>query len=451
MTPYNRILQLHTEGKNNTEIVRLVGDVSRKTVITVLKLAEEYEFTYPPEKMMTDLEIHRLLHPKKRNVDRVPNMEKVMFTISLPGASIAKAWEIYCAECKEKGIAPYSKAQFQNLVNDAKACISTPEYKSMLAFRYIPNAIEGDERSYGLLAAELLGSQYLVAMLISDKQTRSWIHGITRIIRRIGYVPVECCFVSHLPVAISAETEDCLLFYGMKLKKADKGLITRLPKFMEEVIRQCNDPNEPVSPIFAVNAICRDYNSQLFGLSESFRIDEAFDIEKYVLNEVPKDDYDLVEYTEVSPQFNHVQIDNMYYSIPFDYRHEKLTAYISEKFVEIHCDGIILCVHDRLTGRPGQYQTELDHLPNEKDIPWNEPSDKSLRSWADKIGSFTRKTVDFWLQKVALEVQAYKTCSTILHLSTKYTPEALETACKDAWEQNDISYRFIIESLKNGK
>ena len=73
MTPYNGILQLHTEGKNNTEIVRLVGDVSRKTVITVLKLAEEYEFAYPPEKTMTDLEIHRLLHPKKSNTDRVPN------------------------------------------------------------------------------------------------------------------------------------------------------------------------------------------------------------------------------------------------------------------------------------------------------------------------------------------------------------------------------------------
>lgn len=183
-----------------------------------------------------------------------------------------------------------------------------------------------------------------------------------------------------------------------------------------------------------------------FGLTEDYKIEDAFEDENIAIYKLPKDDYDLIEYTEVTPQFNHVQIDNMYYSIPFEFRHEKLTAYISEQFVEIHSDGMVLCVHDRLTGRPGQYQTEADHIPNEKDIPWNEPSGKSFRSWADKIGPFTRKTIDYWLGRPTLEVQAYKTCSTVLHLS-----EALERACKDAWAQKEVSYRFIIESLKNGK
>lgn len=64
MTPYNQILQLHNDGKNNAEIVRLIGNVSRKTVITVLQLAEKYSFVYPPSKPMTDTEIHRFLHPK---------------------------------------------------------------------------------------------------------------------------------------------------------------------------------------------------------------------------------------------------------------------------------------------------------------------------------------------------------------------------------------------------
>lgn len=451
MTPYNKILQLHTEGKNNMEIVRLIGDVSRKTVITVLKLVEASGFIYPPDNAMSDLEIHRTLHPKKSNAKRVPNMEKTMFMIGLPGMSIAKVWAIYCDDCKDQGVTPYSKAQFQNLVNDAKRHIVMPEYKPILAFRYIPNAIEEGERSYGLLAAELLGSHYIAATLISDKKTRSWIHGITRIVRQIGCIPSKCCFVSHLPVAISAESEDCLSFYGMELEPASKGLKTHLAAFMEGVIRQCNDSNEPSTPIFVVNAICRDYNRMSFGLSENFTIEDAFDIEKNVLYELPKEDYDLVEYTEVSPQFNHVQIDKMYYSIPFDYRHDKLTAYISEQYVEIHRDGIVLCVHNRLTGRPGQYQTDLEHLPNEKNIPWNEPSGKSLRSWADKIGPFTKKTVDYWLGRAALEVQAYKTCNTVLHLSSRYTPEALERVCKNAWEQKEVSYRFIIESLKNGK
>lgn len=438
MTPYNRILELHSQGMNNSEIVRTIGSVTRKTVITVLKLVEASGFIYPPDNAMSDIEIHRILHPKKSNAKRVPNMEKTMFMIGLPGMSIAKVWTIYSADCKNQDVTPYSKAQFQNLVNNAKRHIVIPEYKPILAFRYIPNAIEKGEHSYGLLAAELLGSHYIAAALISDKKTRSWIHGIIHVIRQIGCIPNKCCFTSHLPVAISAETEDCLSFYGMELKKAEKGLITRLPEFMEEVIRQCNDSNKSATPIFAVNAICRGYNRMGFGLSENFTIEDAFDIEKNVLYELPKEDYDLVEYTEVSPQFNHVQIDKMYYSIPFEYRHDKLTAYISEQYVEIHRDGIVLCVHNRLSGRPGQYQTDLEHLPNEKDIPWNEPSGKSLRSWADKIGPFTRKTVDYWLGRVTLEVQAYKTCNTVLHLSTRYSPEALERTCKDAWEQKVV-------------
>lgn len=65
-TPYNIIFQLHTVEKNNKEIVRLIGDVSKKTVITVFKLAEEFGFTYPTDNEMSDLEIQRTLPPKKQ-------------------------------------------------------------------------------------------------------------------------------------------------------------------------------------------------------------------------------------------------------------------------------------------------------------------------------------------------------------------------------------------------
>lgn len=55
----------------------------------------------------------------------------------------------------------------------------------MLVFRYIANAIKEDEHFYRLLAAELLGSYYIVSTLILDKKTRTWVYGNTRIVRRI--------------------------------------------------------------------------------------------------------------------------------------------------------------------------------------------------------------------------------------------------------------------------
>lgn len=65
MIPYNEIFRFHIKGKNNTEIARIIGRVSRKTVITALQLADKMGFVYSPENVMSDIDIHRILHPKK--------------------------------------------------------------------------------------------------------------------------------------------------------------------------------------------------------------------------------------------------------------------------------------------------------------------------------------------------------------------------------------------------
>ena len=63
MTPYNQIFQMHAEGANNSEIERTLGLVTRKTIITTLKLADKQGFVYQPDEK-SDTEIHRILHRK---------------------------------------------------------------------------------------------------------------------------------------------------------------------------------------------------------------------------------------------------------------------------------------------------------------------------------------------------------------------------------------------------
>lgn len=82
MTPYNDILKLNSEGMSTRAIERTIG-VSRKTVITVLHLAELYDLTYPLDTPMTDTQIHRLLHPKKESARLRPNIEAVIFELSM--------------------------------------------------------------------------------------------------------------------------------------------------------------------------------------------------------------------------------------------------------------------------------------------------------------------------------------------------------------------------------
>ena len=451
MTPYNKIFQLHNAGKNNTEIVRLVDNVSRKTVITALQLAAEFNLTYPPDTPMTDEEIHRYLHPKKKNANRVPNLEESLFVLTIPGMTVLNAWKKYCDDCEQNNIKPYSRAQYQNIINDAKAKYSLPAYDQRLAFRFINNAISYNGQQYGLLAAELLGSHYIVATLIGDKKPRTWIHGIIQIMHKLQYVPKAAFFTNHLPSSVSAQTKDCLQYYGMTVTHSDKTSKTHLPEFMEEVMKTFIDEQPETAPAFILSMMCNKYNEQPFMSSDDFSIEAAHAAETIILQKVRTSDYDLVEFTEVSPQYNHVQIEGMYYSIPYEYRHEKLTAYIYDHYIEIHGDGAIICVHDRLTGRSGQYKTEPTHLSNRNNIQWNETSSSTLRLWAERIGPATLKTIEYWLRRVPYEEQAYKVCNTVLHFATEYSDEKLETACERAWKQKDVSYRYIKEQLKQNR
>lgn len=101
------------------------------------------------------------------------------------------------------------------------------------------------------------------------------------------------------------------------------------------------------------------YNSKNFSTSEDFKINEVFIIdENNTLHEVPSDEYTFVKYTKVSLQFNYVQVNGMYYVVPFDYINDSLTAYISDQYTKIHGGGVIPCIYERLTGHFGQYRTE---------------------------------------------------------------------------------------------
>ena len=108
----------------------------------------------------------------------------------------------------------------------------------------------------------------------------------------------------------------------------------------------------------------------------------------------------------------------------------------------------LICVHDKLVGPSGQYRTEREHIPEEKDIPWDEISGSSLRKWAFKIGPYTAKTIDYWLKKATYEVQAYKKCNALLHCSSKYGTDNLESACVLAWKNKQPTYYFIAETIK---
>ncbi|MBR2675732.1 MAG: hypothetical protein IKE28_02300 [Solobacterium sp.] len=447
MTPYNDIFRLKQQGMNNSQIEHALGTVSRKTIITTLKLAEEKGFVFNADAAMSDTEIHRILHRKKDHDQRAFDIEKVMFELSLPNSTVTSVWNNY----KENNKSGYSKSMFQLLIRENREKYTLPAYQSCVDIKYIKNgfSFRNGKKISVLFAKDRHSGKVFFTTAQSDEKTRTWIHALIGLMHQIGALPDCINFVGQLSKKYKAETEDCAGYYGMSVTETPVSKTDAFIQIVNSAMKEIGDISDD-SQIWALRLALKEYNTQpLF--SGRFNHEDAFECEKQaVLRKLPETDYDLVEYVPVSVQSNrHIRVDGCYYSVPFEYRHEKLMAFLSDEYIQISYLNTVLCTHRRLKPGTGKYSTLPEHVVSDDAVPFGEISGKSLRLWAAKIGSNTLQAIDWLLQKKTYEVQAYKVCETLLHYSTKYTPALLEEACQKAIETNNVTYQFITDYCKN--
>ena len=137
----------------------------------------------------------------------------------------------------------------------------------------------------------------------------------------------------------------------------------------------------------------------------------------------------------------------MYYSVPFQYIRNKVDVRITETTVEIFINHNRIASHRYLCGRPGQYSTVREHMPEEhqKYLEWN---GERFRKWADQIGSCTNEVVNSLLTSGRVEQQSYRSCMGLLRLAEKHSPVKLEAACKKALNYSSSpSYKSIKNLL----
>ena len=141
----------------------------------------------------------------------------------------------------------------------------------------------------------------------------------------------------------------------------------------------------------------------------------------------------------------------MYYSVPFLYIRKKVDVRIIDSMVEIFYNHDRIASHRRLSGRPGQYATVTEHMPedHQKYLEWN--GDR-FRRWGSQIGVNTSKVVDVVLTSGRVEQQSYRSCMGLLKLAEKYSQEQLEAACERALSYTGkSSYKSIKNILANWK
>lgn len=194
------------------------------------------------------------------------------------------------------------------------------------------------------------------------------------------------------------------------------------------------------------------YNSKPFQKKAGSRLSVFLEEEKPMLLPLPVAPYELATWKIATVQFNyHISVDKMYYSVPYEYIKHKVDVRITRNIIEVFFHQLRICSHPRLHGRPGQYSTVTDHMPEDhkKYTQWNAAR---FISWGESVGSNTAITVKAILSSHKVEQQGYKSCMALLKLADKYSLPRLEAACTKALTYTPSpSYKNIKTILTTGQ
>jgi hypothetical protein len=118
----------------------------------------------------------------------------------------------------------------------------------------------------------------------------------------------------------------------------------------------------------------------------------------------------------------------MHYSVPYEYIKQKVDVRVTGNVIEVFYNNHRIASHRRLYGRPGQYSTVVEHMPenHQNYLQWD--GNRFIR-WAETVGPNTAAAVKAILASHKVEQQGYKSCLALLKLADKYSVDRLEAAC----------------------
>lgn len=483
MTNYREILRLHSQGISQRNIA-LSCKCSRNTVSSVVKNATSNGIFWPLPESISDYELAKLLFSEKSvsPTRKLPNGEYIHKEMAKSGVTLSLLWNEYCEDCRESKEVPFMYTQFckyyRDYVNVSKATMHI-EHKpgEKLEVDWAGNTTSIIDRNTGdtikvyVFVAALPCSKYAYTEAFTSMNLECWITahvnaydffgGVTRIL-----VPdnlktgVTKAFAYDDPILNKtyhemAEHYDTAIIPARVRKPKDKpsaegtvGVIStwiiaslRNQKFFSLV--ELND---------AISLKLEEFNSKPFQKKPGSRLSVFLEEEQPTLIPLPKRQYEMATWKIATVQFNyHISVDTMLYSVPYEYIKHKVDVRITKNTVEVFFNDQRVCSHVRLYGQPGQYSTNIDHMPeNHRNYTtWN--SDRFI-SWSESVGTNTTIVVKSILSIHRVEQQGYRSCMALLKLGDKYSLSRLEETCKKALSYTSTpNFKSVQTILKTGQ
>jgi transposase len=463
MTKYREILRLRSLGLSQQNIADSCS-VSKKTVNRVLKRADELNISWPLDENETDAVLADKLFPSAKpevSNKKMPDYDYIHRELLKNGVSKKLLWTEYMEDCRANGDEPLMYSQFcYHIQQDEQMRRATmhidrkPGEQVEVDWAGDTAAIIDPDTGERLKAYVFVGvmtySQYAYVEAFWDMKQKSWINahihmydyfgGVARIL-----VPDNCkTAVIHnggwKDQQLNETYQEMAEHYGTAIiparvrtpkdKANAEGTVGNISTWITAALR-----NEQFFSLDELNRAIRDklelFNRRLFQKKEGSRL-SLFLEEKPFLSPLPATRFELADWKQATVQFNyHISVDRMLYSVPYEYIKKKVDVRVTDTTVEIFYNHNRIASHRRLTGRPGQYSTVTEHMPedHQKYLEWN--GDR-FRKWASQIGPNTHTVVNAILTSVRVEQQTYRSCMGLLKLAEKYSNALLEAACKKA-------------------
>jgi transposase len=197
----------------------------------------------------------------------------------------------------------------------------------------------------------------------------------------------------------------------------------------------------------AIAGLLEKLNHRPFRKRPGSRASLFAELDRPALQPLPAERYVLAYWKTVRASIDyHVEVEQHYYSVPYQLVGQKLEARYTSTTVEIFQSGKRVASHVR-SNDAYHHTTVTEHMPksHQAHLEWT-PS--RLIHWAENIGPATAQVVCTILETKPHPEMGYRACLGILRLEKIYSQERLEAASQRALQFQACSYQSLKSILK---
>lgn len=462
-TDYRKIMSLLLERRSYREIGAVLG-CSQKSVAAAKKQLVGRGITADGLAQLTDADIAEMFSDGRSRVRSEylePDFGRVVASLKKnQHYTLLQAWRTYTGKVSELRKYGYSQycALFSEFVqkHDLTAVLKHEPGKTMFIDWAgdtvdLVDAVTGVVTKAYLFVTVLPYSGCLWCRAFTDMRMPSWIAGHVGAFEFYGGVPrllipdnaltatqrrergdasrwvtdryqqlADHYGTSVLPTKVRSPKQKAAVESGVNV--VNKRVIGYLA---EDVWTTLDDLNE------AIAERVHEINHDIRRVDGSTRWERFAEEESELLGPLPIGGFTEVEWKEAKVARNsHVTCDYQHYSVPHEYAGRLLRVRLAGSRVTVFDGQQIVCEHDRLTGRKGQYSTEAAHLP----VQYRNVDGLWSRQWflqrARAFGPATVYVIEQLIDRRPVETQGFLDCQNVLETLGKRNKQRLEAACQ---------------------